>query len=164
MEDVNPPKLVEARQREDERRRTSDMIRASGASERANAIPEPSAQPSPQPSPGGRGRRTDDAALPFSSREKGPGDEGRPASTGRPTRRAAKTAKPPWPKTMPEQIAAVRDLVLASDGTWTAEAVARSFKHARASSAETVLDSLSAIGVLIALDGEGESQWKGAGR
>jgi hypothetical protein len=180
---------------------------------------EPTPEPSPQPSPGGRGRRTDGACLPFSSREKGPGDEGQPATKGpgdegqpatkgpgdegqpatkgpgdegqpatkgpggegqpatkgpgdegqpatrgRPRRAKAGSPKPPWPKTLPEQIGAVRDLVLGSERAWTAEAVARSFHRAQVKTVEPVLDSLSAIGVLVALDGEGGRQWKGAGK
>ncbi|MDD5310053.1 MAG: class I SAM-dependent DNA methyltransferase [Deltaproteobacteria bacterium] len=72
--------------------------------------------------------------------------------------------KPPWPKTMPEQIAAVRDLVLGSGAAWTAEAVARSFKFARAGSVEPVLDSLAAIGVLAAYESKDGRKWKAAGR
>jgi hypothetical protein len=58
----------------------------------------------------------------------------------------------------------VRDLVLGSERAWTAEAVARSFHRAQVKTVEPVLDSLSAIGVLVALDGEGGRQWKGAGK
>jgi hypothetical protein len=72
--------------------------------------------------------------------------------------------KLPWPKTMPEQIAAVRDLVLGSGAAWTAEAVARSFKFARAGSVEPVLDSLAAIGVLAAYESKDGRKWKAAGR
>jgi hypothetical protein len=65
---------------------------------------------------------------------------------------------------MPEQIGAVRDLVLGSERAWTAEAVARSFHRAQVKTVEPVLDSLSAIGVLVALDGAEGRQWKGAGK
>jgi hypothetical protein len=58
----------------------------------------------------------------------------------------------------------VRDLVLGSNGAWTAEAVARSFKRARAPSVETVLDSLAAVGLVVAFEVEGVRHWKAAGK
>ena len=72
--------------------------------------------------------------------------------------------KQPWPKDLPERIAAVRDLVLSTRAGWTAETVARSFKNGQATSAEKVLDSLAALGLLVRYEKNGERMWKAAGR
>lgn len=58
----------------------------------------------------------------------------------------AETAtKAPWPKTLPEQIAAVRG-ALSDLGTATPEQVARQFQRARAGSVQPLLESLTALG------------------
>ncbi|MGQ0609993.1 MAG: class I SAM-dependent DNA methyltransferase [Paracoccaceae bacterium] len=54
-------------------------------------------------------------------------------------------AKAPWPKTLPEQIAAVR-ATLSDLGTATPEQVARHFLRARAGSVQPLLESLAALG------------------
>ncbi len=53
--------------------------------------------------------------------------------------------KEPWPKALPDQIAAVRDTLL-DLGEATPEQVARRFKRARISSVQPLLDSLTALG------------------
>ena len=53
--------------------------------------------------------------------------------------------KAPWPKTLPEQIAAVRN-ALSDLGTATPEQVARQFQRARAASVQPLLESLTALG------------------
>ena len=53
--------------------------------------------------------------------------------------------KAPWPKALPEQIAAVR-AALSEMGEATPEQVARQFKRARATSVKPLLESLSALG------------------
>ncbi|CAM4124864.1 class I SAM-dependent DNA methyltransferase [Paracoccus yeei] len=53
--------------------------------------------------------------------------------------------KAPWPKALPEQIAAVR-AVLSDMGEVTPEQVARQFKRGRAASVKPLLESLSALG------------------
>ncbi len=58
---------------------------------------------------------------------------------------AANIDKELWPKTLPDQIAAVRDALL-DLGEATPEQVARRFKHARTSSVQPLLDSLTALG------------------
>ena len=58
---------------------------------------------------------------------------------------AESTAKTPWPKTLPEQIAAVR-ATLSDLGTATPEQVARQFHRARAGSVQPLLESLAALG------------------
>jgi hypothetical protein len=55
------------------------------------------------------------------------------------------TTKAPWPKTLPEQIAAVRT-TLHDLGTATPEQVARQFQRARAGSVQPLLESLAALG------------------
>jgi hypothetical protein len=58
---------------------------------------------------------------------------------------AETTDKAPWPKTLPEQIAAVR-ATLHDLGTATPEQVARKFQRARAGSVQPLLESLTALG------------------
>ncbi len=65
---------------------------------------------------------------------------------------AVSTAKTPWPKTLPEQIAAVRN-ALTDLGTATPEQVARQFARARASSVQPLLESLTALGQAQIIEG-----------
>lgn len=58
---------------------------------------------------------------------------------------ADKIEKYPWPKTLPEQIAAVRETLLAM-GEASPEQVARRFKSARTTSVAPLLESLAALG------------------
>jgi hypothetical protein len=58
----------------------------------------------------------------------------------------------PWPKDRYEQIKAVRDLVAARPGTYTALEVAGSFKTAQPATVRRHLDMLERIGVLVAYD------------
>ncbi|MFA9231968.1 MAG: type IIL restriction-modification enzyme MmeI, partial [Microgenomates group bacterium] len=55
------------------------------------------------------------------------------------------TDKAPWPKTLPDQIAAVRD-ALAALGEATPDQIARQFVRARATSVLPLLESLAAVG------------------
>lgn len=55
-----------------------------------------------------------------------------------------------WPSRLPEQVAAVRDLVAARPGRWTCEQVAQAFGVAKLATVEPVLDALAALGVLSA--------------
>ena len=57
----------------------------------------------------------------------------------------AKVDKAPWPKTLPAQIAAVRE-ALDEMGEATPEQIARRFARARAATVEPLLDSLAALG------------------
>ncbi|MGJ8615538.1 MAG: class I SAM-dependent DNA methyltransferase [Sulfitobacter sp.] len=56
-----------------------------------------------------------------------------------------KVEKTPWPKTMPEQIAAVRE-ALTEMGEATPEQIARRFVRARAGTVEPLMESLAALG------------------
>lgn len=58
---------------------------------------------------------------------------------------AEAAAKAPWPKALPEQIAAVR-AALSDLGTASPEQVARQFQRARAASVQPLLESLTALG------------------
>jgi hypothetical protein len=62
------------------------------------------------------------------------------------------TAKTPWPKTLPEQIAAVR-ATLSDLGTATPEQVARTFNRGRARSVQPLLESLAALGQARVIEG-----------
>ena len=77
-------------------------------------------------------------------------------------READKQARP-WPKELPAQIAAVREVVATGAAeSWSAERTSRAFKGAKRAQVEAVLESLSALGLLIAF-GEGtQRQWKAA--
>ena len=59
--------------------------------------------------------------------------------------------KPAWPKTMPEQVAAVRD-ALSVLGAGTPEQIARQFKKARTTSVVPLLDSMAALGLAVRSD------------
>jgi hypothetical protein len=75
---------------------------------------------------------------------------------------AAATATQTWPKRLPEQIAAVRDLLLGQESVWTAKQVAKQFKGSNLRELELVLESLAALGLLVAFQPNGELQWKPA--
>lgn len=57
----------------------------------------------------------------------------------------AKVEKAPWPQTLPDQIAAVRE-ALAEMGEATPDQIARRFLRARTNSVQPLLDSLAALG------------------
>ena len=55
-------------------------------------------------------------------------------------------AKTPWPKTLPEQVQAVRTALVAAAGPVTAEAIARTFLRARTDKIGELLATLAALG------------------
>ncbi len=65
---------------------------------------------------------------------------------------AIKVEKEPWPKALPEQIAAVRE-VLEEMGEATPEQIARRFQRARTASVQPLLDSLAALGQAQLIEG-----------
>jgi hypothetical protein len=67
---------------------------------------------------------------------------------------AAKTGKPSLPKSLPEQISMVRE-ILAELGEATPEEVARQFSRGRAGKVEPLLASLAALGQARKLEGGG---------
>lgn len=77
---------------------------------------------------------------------------------------AAAAKRAPWPKKLPEQLAAVRDTVARSDGAWTIEQVAASFAGAKRDEVAEALVSLGALGLLVRYDEGGGTRWRGAVR
>ena len=59
---------------------------------------------------------------------------------------ASKATKVPWPKTLPQQVAAVRQMLQLQPAPRTSTAVAKQFKAAKANTVEELLDTLVAIG------------------
>jgi hypothetical protein len=66
---------------------------------------------------------------------------------------AATTGKFPWPKSLPDQIAAVRE-TLSDMGEATPEQIARRFQRARTASVQPLLESLAALGQAERIDGD----------
>ncbi|MDQ3283526.1 MAG: class I SAM-dependent DNA methyltransferase, partial [Acidobacteriota bacterium] len=65
-----------------------------------------------------------------------------------------------WPKELPAQIAAVREIVAANaNESWTAERTMRAFKGAKRTQVEVVLESLSALGLLVTFSDATGRQW-----
>jgi hypothetical protein len=69
-----------------------------------------------------------------------------------------------WPKKLPERIAAVRDLVAGSRGAWTLAQAVAAFGGAKKGDVATVLESLSALGIVVAYEAAGETRYRAAGR
>lgn len=65
-----------------------------------------------------------------------------------------------WPKKLPEQIAAVRDLVAKGTAEWTVADVVAAFKGAKKADVEDVLDSLTALGLLAAFETRNTRRWR----
>jgi hypothetical protein len=59
---------------------------------------------------------------------------------------ATKATKTPWPKTLPQQVAAVRQMLQQQSAPSTSAGVAKQFKAAKANTVEELLDTLVAIG------------------
>jgi hypothetical protein len=66
----------------------------------------------------------------------------------------------PWPKELPLQIAAIRDLVGNTAESWTLDRAARAFKGAKRTQVQSVLDSLAALGLLVTFGDGTERQWR----
>jgi hypothetical protein len=78
---------------------------------------------------------------------------------------AAPTVATAWPKKLPEQIAAIRDLVTRTHGTqdaWTVESVCSTFKGAKKADVEEVLESLEALGLVTGFTHASTRCWKAA--
>jgi len=65
-----------------------------------------------------------------------------------------------WPKKLPAQIAAVRDLFRGTPRALRLDDVLRAFKGAKKKDAEAVLESLTALGLLSAFDAGDERRWR----
>lgn len=80
-----------------------------------------------------------------------------------PAAEAAAQAAQPWPKRLPDQIAAARAL-LAGGEALSVKAAARAFKRADRGALAASLDALVALGLAVAFDVGGERRWRAAGR
>jgi hypothetical protein len=69
----------------------------------------------------------------------------------------------PWPKKMAEQITTVRELMRRSGSAWTVEQVAAGYKGARRDDVEDVLNSLAALGLLVAYETADGRRWRDVG-
>ncbi len=70
-----------------------------------------------------------------------------------------------WPDELPQQIAAVRDLIAGNNGAdriWSVDSTARSFTKAKKKQVESVLDSLAALGLLVCFDTAAGKRWRSA--
>jgi hypothetical protein len=67
---------------------------------------------------------------------------------------ATSTAKPAFPATLPEQVQAIRNLLLTLDAPATAQAIASAFKGAKRDRVSDVLASLVAMGKAHGIDGD----------
>jgi hypothetical protein len=65
-----------------------------------------------------------------------------------------------WPKKLPEQIAAIRDLVARTHEAWTIGKVCTAFKGAKKTDVEEVLESLEALGLLTGYTHKSTRLWK----
>jgi hypothetical protein len=73
---------------------------------------------------------------------------------------ALAAAEVAWPKKLPTQIAAVRDLFRGTSRALRLDDVTRAFKGAKKKDVEAVLDSLTALGLLTVFDSEGSRRWR----
>ena len=65
----------------------------------------------------------------------------------------------PWPKGAATQLAAVRDLLAANEGTWTVETVAGRFTYAHKATVQRHLETLEVLGLLVGYDEGEERRW-----
>lgn len=64
-----------------------------------------------------------------------------------------------WPLTLSDRITAVREALGSGDEALGVEQVSRRFKGARRADVEAILDSLSALGIAVALDAGKGRRW-----
>lgn len=89
----------------------------------------------------------------------GPAVQPELAGTEHAPKAGKKLAAPPWPKDRYDQIRAVRDIVAARPGTYTADEIAASFKSAPLAAVRRHLDMLERIGVLVGYDAPHGRRW-----
>lgn len=87
----------------------------------------------------------------------------RPARPSQPVNvtAAAKTLLLPWPKELPKQVEAVRNLISASDTTWHVDGVAARYSGAKTASVVTALQTLEVLGLAASFDDGAARKWKG---
>ncbi len=66
-------------------------------------------------------------------------------------------AKPEWPSPLPEQLTALRSILVSSIEQWTLKTLARQFTGAKRKQIETALESLEALGIVVS-HGEGDGR------
>jgi MmeI, DNA-methyltransferase domain/MmeI, N-terminal domain/MmeI, helicase spacer domain/MmeI, target recognition domain len=59
-----------------------------------------------------------------------------------------------WPKTVPDQLRAIRDLLASKPGAWTVDDVAAAFKRAHKGTIRRHLESMEALGILVSTDAD----------
>ena len=64
-----------------------------------------------------------------------------------------------WPKGAAAQLAAVRDLLAANEGTWTVDTVAGRFIYAHKGTIRRHLDTLEVLGMLVSYGEGDERRW-----
>jgi hypothetical protein len=89
--------------------------------------------------------------------------EGAGSDAGDETPAIKPAAALPWPKALPEKIAAVRDL-LQQGRAQSLESIRASFAGAKPKELRGILDSLAALGLAVAHGESGETAWSGGGR
>jgi len=67
-----------------------------------------------------------------------------------------------WPKKLPDQISAVRELVTKTPDEWSAAEVAAAFKGAKKPDVEELLETLSALGLLVSYELVEGRRWRSA--
>ncbi len=72
---------------------------------------------------------------------------------------AASHSPTAWPKSVPDQLRAIRDLLSTRPGSWTVNDVAASFKRAHKATIEKHLESMEALGILHGEDFQGRIIW-----
>ena len=77
-----------------------------------------------------------------------------------PTVATVAAASSVWPKKLADRIAAIRDRVRKPGATWSVDDVAGSFKGAKKKDVEAVLESLAALGLLLAYRTKKGPRWK----
>ncbi|MDQ1348248.1 MAG: Class SAM-dependent methyltransferase, partial [Acidobacteriota bacterium] len=87
-----------------------------------------------------------------------PGTAPKKAKKSAKTETPAKTEKRPWPKELPQQVAAVRDL-LAEAGTLDLDRAKAAFKGAKDDGLAASLDSLAALGLAVAAGAGAARSW-----
>jgi hypothetical protein len=66
-----------------------------------------------------------------------------------------------WPRELPAQIAAVRDLIAGNPAeTWTLDRTTKAFKGAKRAQVQSVLDSLAALGLLVTFAEGNAREWR----
>lgn len=69
---------------------------------------------------------------------------------------------PAWPKKLSDRLAGVRSVISVRGRDWSTTEVARSFKNAKTADVDAVLESLAALGLVVAIGDEDARRWRAA--